>query len=104
MSMKTNNKVKKSRWRGMDESQAESRNQAPTAAKGEVDNSSTLGSWILKMNERTENVYENKGPRWKTVTPVVTPAEAGVHLAALDSRFRGNDGLAVARTGINWEK
>jgi len=29
------------------------------------------------MNERTGNVYENKGPLWKNVTTVVTPAKAG---------------------------
>jgi hypothetical protein len=65
------------------------------------------------MNERTENVYENKGPTWKNTIAFVTPAKAGIrcvergHLARrrrhpresggpllgpLDSRVRGNDG------------
>ena len=43
------------------------------------------------MNERTGNVYENKGQVWNNVTAVVTPAKAGVHLDRLDSRLRGND-------------
>jgi len=31
------------------------------------------------MNERTENVYENKRSLWKNITAFVAPAKAGVH-------------------------
>jgi hypothetical protein len=31
------------------------------------------------MNERTENVYENKGTLWKNITAIVAPAKAMAH-------------------------
>ena len=44
-----------------------------------------------KIDERTGNVYENKGSVRKDSIEAVTPAKAGVRAGTMDSRFLGND-------------